>query len=71
MKGPSAQGVRNYAAHCLGLKSYLEQPGDGRSRPLIAARDLLWGLLISTILRVSSSHQLEWLVRSPARPAWG
>jgi len=71
MKGPSAQGVRNYAAHCLGLKSYLEQPGDGRSRPLIAAGDLLWGLLISTILRVSSFHQLEWLVRSPARPGLG
>jgi hypothetical protein len=28
MKGPSAQGMRNYAAYCLGLKSYFEQPGD-------------------------------------------
>ncbi|MEK7409441.1 MAG: hypothetical protein AAB225_30615 [Acidobacteriota bacterium] len=29
MKGPSAQGMQNYACHCLGLKSYLERPGDG------------------------------------------
>ncbi len=28
MKGPSAQGMQNYACHCLGLKSYLERPGD-------------------------------------------
>ncbi|MEK7407803.1 MAG: hypothetical protein AAB225_22250 [Acidobacteriota bacterium] len=31
MKGPSAQGMQNYACHCLGLKSYLERPGDGRT----------------------------------------
>jgi len=71
MKGPSAQAVRNYASHCVGLKSYLKHPGDGRPQPQIPAPDLLWGLLISTILRVSSSHHLEWLVHSPARTGLG
>ena len=71
MKGPSAQAVRNYACHCLGLKSYLKHPGDGRPKPQIPARDLVWGLLISNILRVSSFHHLEWLVHSPARTGLG
>lgn len=71
MKGPSAQGMQNYASHCLGLKSYLNNPGDGRRQPEIPARDLVWALLISRILRVSSFHHLEWLVHSPARPALG
>jgi len=71
MKGPSAQGMHNYASHCLGLKSYLRDPGDGRPQPQIAAHDLVWALLISNILRVPSFHHLEWLVHSPARPALG
>jgi len=47
MKGPSAQGIQNHASHCLGLKAYLEHPGDGRPQPQIAARDVVWALLIT------------------------
>ncbi len=71
MKGPSAQAVRNYACHCLGLKSYVEHPGDGRLQPEIPARDLVWALVISNILRVSSLNHTEWLVHSAARAALG
>jgi hypothetical protein len=71
MKGPSGQGVQNYASYCLGLKSYLQHPGHGRPPPEIPARELVWGLLISNILRVSSFHRLEWLVHSPARRGLG
>jgi len=71
MKGPSAWRMRNYASHCLALKSYLTDPGDGRLQPEIPATDMVWGLLIGSILRVSSFHHLEWLVRSPARPGLG
>lgn len=42
MKGPCAQAVRNYACHCLGLKSYLQHPGDGRLKKAeIPAQDLI------------------------------
>jgi hypothetical protein len=58
---------------CEGLKlgSYLAAPGDGRIRPQIAARDLLWSLLIGQVLREGSHHAIEALVRSPARRALG
>lgn len=61
--------MRRYASNCLGLKSYLENPGDGRIRPQIAARHLLWALLFGHVLRENSYHGVEWLVRSRARRA--
>jgi hypothetical protein len=47
----------------------LEQPGDGRARPQIAARHLLWALFFGHLLRENSYHGVEWLVRSKARGA--
>jgi hypothetical protein len=71
MKAPSAQGMQHYACYCLGLKSYLNDPGDGRPQPQIPARDLVWALLIRTLLQAPSFAQTEWLVHSPARSALG
>ena len=65
------QEIQNYACHCLALKSYFQQPGDGRSQPQIPARDLIWALVIGRILRVSSFLRLEWLVHSPVRAEMG
>jgi hypothetical protein len=59
--------MRRYASNCLGLKSYLENPGDRRARPQIEARDLVWALLFGHVLRENSYHGVEWLVRSKAR----
>lgn len=53
----------------LGLRRYLQDPGDGRQQPQIPARALLWALLIGQILRESSFHAVEALVRSSARRA--
>jgi hypothetical protein len=69
VKGPTPRNLHRYAAKCLGLKSYLEHPGDGRSRPRIPAAVLLWALLIGRLLRYASFAGVEALVRSPARPA--
>lgn len=67
MSRPSARGILKYAGKCLRLQGYLKEPGDGRSRPQIAAADLLWTLLFGYVLREHSYHGLEWLVRSQAR----
>jgi hypothetical protein len=67
----SARGMLKYVRARLRLKTYLLCPGDGRPRPAIAARHLLWALLIGHVLRENSHHAVEWLVRSRARRAMG
>jgi hypothetical protein len=71
VKAPSPQHIRHYAAYCLGLKSYLKKPGDGRHHPSIAAAPLLWAILMGYILRLCSFARLEWLAHSPARAGLG
>ena len=71
MKGPHVREIQNYACHCLGLKSYFRQPGDGRRHPHIPARDLVWALVIGRILRVQSFFRLDWWAHSPARSELG
>jgi hypothetical protein len=53
------------------LKSYFQQPGEGRTHPHIAASDIVWAIVMSRILRVNSFLRLEWLVHSPARAGLG
>jgi hypothetical protein len=65
LKGPHARQIQNYACHCLGLKSYFQQPGDGRAHPHIPASDMVWAVVMSRILRVTSFLRLEWLVHHP------
>ncbi len=71
MKGPTPRRLRKYVTRCLGLKTYLGSPGDGRVRPQIPATALLWALLIGQLLRESAYHAVEALVRSSARRALG
>jgi hypothetical protein len=71
LKGPHVRQIQNYACHCLGLKSYFQQPGDGRLHPHIPARDLVWAVVIGHILRVTSFLRLEWLAHSPVRTELG
>lgn len=71
MKRPPARQIQNYACHSLGLKSYFQQPGDGRDHPRIPASDLVWAVVMGRILRVCSFLRLEWLVHSPARVGLG
>jgi hypothetical protein len=69
MKGPTPRRLRKYAAQCLGLKSYLQRPGDGRQQGRIPAAALLWALLMGTLLRRSAFAGIEALVCSKARRA--
>ena len=71
MKGTHARHIQNYANHCLGLKSYFQQPGDGRAHAHIPARDIVWAVVLGRILRVPSFFRLEWLVHSPVRAEMG
>jgi hypothetical protein len=71
LKGPHVRQIRNYAHHCLGLKSYFRRPGDGRVHPHIPAQDLVWAVVIGHILRVVSFLRLEWLARSAVRAESG
>lgn len=67
MKGPTPRRLRKYVARCLGLRAYLQAPGDGRRQPQIPASALLWALLIGQVLRDSAFHAIEALVCSAAR----
>jgi Transposase DDE domain len=49
------------------LAAYFRSPGDGRSRPKIPAKDLLWSLVLGTLLRQWAFLALEALVGSKAR----
>jgi hypothetical protein len=69
MKGPTPRRLKKYAAKCLGLKSYLRSPGDGRPQGRIPAAALLWALLMGMVLRRAAFAGIEALVRSPARRA--
>jgi DDE family transposase len=53
------------------LKAYFQQPGDGRTKPHISASDIVWAVVMSRILRVTSFLRLEWLVHSAARVGLG
>ena len=57
----------HFVTRRLGLRRYLKNPGDGRQQPQIPAQALLWALLLGQILRQSSFHAVEALVRSSAR----
>jgi hypothetical protein len=71
LRGPHVKQIQNYACHCLGLKSYFQQPGDGREHPQIRAHDLVWGVVLGRILRIPSFLRLEWLVHSQVRAELG
>jgi hypothetical protein len=71
MKGPTPRHLLHYVTRRLRLRRYLQDPGDGRRQPQIPAQALLWALLVGQILRQSSFHAVEALVRSPARRMLG
>jgi len=66
VKAPTPRRLFRYVTGHLRLRSYLARPGDARLQPQIPARVLLWALLISRLLRETSFHAVEQLVRSPA-----
>ena len=67
MKGPTPRRFWDYVMRCLGLGCYFCFPGDGRPRPQIPAKTLLWSLLMGQLLRASSFLAVERLVCSTAR----
>jgi hypothetical protein len=69
VKGPTPRRLRQYVAKCLGLKGYLQRPGDGRSQGRIPAAALLGALLMGALLRRAAFAGIEALVRSRARRA--
>ncbi len=69
MKAPSSRHLRRYVEKCLGLKRYLQAPGDGRPQPEIPARVLLWALLLGQILRECSFAAVEAMASGSGRAA--
>ena len=67
MNGPTPRHLLHYVTRRLRLRGYLQDPGDGRRQPQIPPQGLLWALLVGQILRQSSFHAVEALVRSSAR----
>ena len=71
MSSSSLAAIRNYACHTLALKSFFNQPGDGRTQPQIPAANLVWALLLGVILRLGSANRLEWLANTGRRSDLG
>jgi len=71
VKGPTVLSIFHYAAFTLALKSFLNQPGDGRMQPEIPASCLSWSLVLGAILRLNSANRLEWLAHSADRNQLG
>jgi hypothetical protein len=71
LTGPTPRKLLRFLQRRLRLGAYLRAPGDGRRRPQIPARSLLWAILIAQLLREVSFHAVEALVRSRARRALG
>ena len=71
MKGPTVQSIFHYTCHPLALRTFLDQPGDGRIQPEIPAACLSLALLIGAILRIGSANRLEWLARAADRKQLG
>lgn len=67
MTGPTASRLLRFLHGTLGLKEYLSAPGDGRLRPRISARNLLWALLAGQVLREWTNRGVESLVRLSGR----
>src|SRR5687767_11880186 len=67
MKGPRPGDLWRYSCNCLRLGSYFRRPGDGRQKPRVPARALVWSQVICQILRESTFSGVEALVRSAAR----
>lgn len=61
---PSIRKIWKYATTSLGLEEYLRRPGDGRKRPQIQAKDLVWGQVAGQILQRTTFHDMERLVHS-------
>jgi len=66
MAALTARRIKAFVVKRVG-KRYFEHGGDGRPRPQIAARVLLWAHLIGYLLRESSYHGIEALARGPGR----
>lgn len=55
----SPKAVKRYACKTLGLRAYLQRPGDGRSAPTLPASVLIWAQLLGYLLREVSFHAME------------
>ena len=66
MRGPTPRRLWKYVVQRLRLQSYFRFPGDGRTRPQIPARALVWGLVIGQVFREGTFHGVEALVHAAA-----
>ena len=69
MTRPTPRRLWKYVAGPLHLTAYFRGPGDGRVQPQIPATVLVWAFVVGQVLRECSFHEVEALVRSPARRA--
>jgi hypothetical protein len=67
VKIPTPGKLWRYVRRRLHLGAFFHRPGDGRKRPWIPAKDLLWSQVLGRVLRHNSFLGIEAMVRSPAR----
>lgn len=62
-RGPSIRRIWDFISKCLKLEPFFRRPGDGRKRPQIPAKDLVWAQVTCQILQMTSFHGVERIVR--------
>ena len=67
LKLPTPRRMWKFVCQHLHLAAYFRSSGDGRSRHKIPAKDLLWSILLGTILRQWAFLAIEALVGSQVR----
>jgi len=68
--GAPPRRLRSFVEKRLGLRAFLEQPGDGRRRPQIRARSLVWVELIVSRSRDADARGLVSHARHRATVQW-
>ncbi len=71
MPALSARRFKAFATRRFGLDRFFDQCGDGRIKPQIPARVLLWALVIGYVLRECSYLAIEALARGRGRRSAG
>jgi hypothetical protein len=67
VRGPTPRRLWKYVCRRLRLAAYFRCPGDGRSGHRIPAQDLLWSIVLGTLLRQVAFRAIEALAGSSAR----
>jgi hypothetical protein len=72
MRRPTPRRLLRYVRQGLGLRRFLQRPGDGRQFPQIPVHAMFWPIILGQILRARQDFPTAYayVVPTPAASAW-